>query len=45
MQRVTGLDPAEVDIETLPERWRAATEAVHGVQMLPITVGAWSRKG
>ena len=44
MQRIIGLDPAEVDIDTLAARLRAEVVAARGVQMLPITVGAWSRK-
>ena len=44
MQRIIGLDPDEVDIDTLAARLRAEVVAARGVQMLPITVGAWSRK-
>jgi hypothetical protein len=38
------VDPAEVQVDTLADRLR--DDAVEGVriQMLPIMVGAWSRK-
>jgi hypothetical protein len=38
------LDPAEVDIDTLGARLRDDAARVHGVQMLPMMFGAWSRK-
>lgn len=40
-----GLVTAEdVDIETLAERLRAEVVSQQGVQMLPIVIGAWTRK-
>jgi SAM-dependent methyltransferase len=43
LQRLTGLNPAEVEIDTLADRMRA--DAVDGarVQQLPVTIGAWAR--
>ena len=35
---------ADVDIETLADRLRTEVVGQRGVQMLPIVVGAWSRK-
>ncbi len=44
LEQLTGLDPAEVEIDTLADRMRQ--DAVEGgrVQMLPIMIGAWARK-
>ena len=43
LERMTGLDPDEVQIDTLADRLRE--DAVQGgrVQMLPIVIGAWAR--
>ena len=44
LQRLTGLDPAVIDIDTLADRLRQ--DAVDGqrVQMLPLMIGAWARR-
>jgi ubiquinone/menaquinone biosynthesis C-methylase UbiE len=44
LERMTGLDPATVEIDTLADRLRADAVAGRRVQMLPIMVGAWARK-
>lgn len=44
LQRLTGLDPAEVGVDTLADRLRADAEAGGCIQMLPIVIGAWARK-
>jgi SAM-dependent methyltransferase len=43
LQRFAGLDPAEVDVDTLAERIRQDAVAGGRVQMLPIMIGAWAR--
>jgi hypothetical protein len=45
LERLTGLDPREVDIETLTERLRDDVVSHRAVQMLPLMFGAWARKG
>jgi ubiquinone/menaquinone biosynthesis C-methylase UbiE len=44
LQRLTDLDPAEVEIDTLAARLRAEAAEHSAVQMLPLLVGAWARK-
>jgi SAM-dependent methyltransferase len=44
LQRLTGLDPAEVGIDTLADRLRDDALAHGSVQMLPLLIGAWARK-
>jgi hypothetical protein len=44
MQRMGVVDPAEVEIDTLAERLRDDAVAGARVQMLPLVVGAWSRR-
>jgi hypothetical protein len=44
LQRVMGLDPAQVDIDTLAARTRDDVVSRQAVQMLPIIFGAWARK-
>lgn len=44
IQGRTGLDPKEVDIDTLADRLREDITRHRGVQMLPIMFGAWSRR-
>jgi len=44
LQRITGLDPAAVDIDTLAARWRGEVVNLQGIQMLPLMFGAWARK-
>jgi ubiquinone/menaquinone biosynthesis C-methylase UbiE len=44
LQAMIGLDPSEVDIETLAQRIREDALANRAVQMLPMLIGAWSRK-
>jgi len=45
LQRVTGLDPRQVDIDTLAARLRDDVTSRQAIQMLPIIYGAWARKG
>jgi hypothetical protein len=42
---MTGLDPHEVDVDTLAARLREDVTSRQAVQMLPIIYGAWSRTG
>ena len=44
LQRMTGLDPAVVGIDTLADRLRDDAVANGQVQMLPLLIGAWARK-
>lgn len=44
LQQRAGIDPKEIDIDTLAERVRRDVERVRGIQMLPIMFGAWARK-
>jgi len=44
LQKMTGLDPKAVEIDTLADRLRADITKVQGVQMLPLMFGAWARK-
>lgn len=44
LQKLRGLDPAEVGIDTLAQRMRDDVVSRHGIQMLPIMFGAWARK-
>ena len=44
LERLTGLDPREVEIETLTERLRDDVVSRQAVHMLPLMFGAWSRK-
>ena len=44
LERLIGLDPAEVQVDTLAQRLRDDTVARQAVQMLPLMFGAWSRK-
>lgn len=39
----TGLDPREVDVDTLADRLRDECVRSRGIQMLPIMYGAWAR--
>ena len=41
LQEMIGLDPAEVDIDTLTDRLRQEVVANQGIQMLPLMFGAW----
>ena len=45
IHRLTDFNPAEIDIDTLAERLRAEAVEHGAVQMLPLLVGAWARKG
>lgn len=45
LQRLTGLDPGEVDIDTSTSRLREDVVSRQAVQMLPIIFGGWTRKG
>jgi hypothetical protein len=44
LERMTGLDPDEVQIDTLAERMREDALSGGRIQMLPIVIGAWARK-
>jgi len=44
LQQRAGIDPKEVDIDTLADRVRLDAERVRGIQMLPLMFGAWARK-
>ncbi len=43
LERMTGLDPDEVQIETLADRLREDAVGGGRVQLLPIVIGAWAR--
>ena len=43
LQRMAGVDPEKVDIDTLAERLRSEVVERNGVHMLPLMVGAWAR--
>jgi ubiquinone/menaquinone biosynthesis C-methylase UbiE len=43
-EQMGGFDPKALDIDTLADRLCAEVTAENGVQMLPLMVGAWSRK-
>jgi len=45
LNRLAGLDPEEVGIDTLTTRLREDVVSRHAIQMLPIMFGAWARKG
>lgn len=44
LQRLTGVDPPQVDIDSLGARLRDEVVSRQGIQMLPIMFGAWARK-
>jgi hypothetical protein len=44
MERMIGLDPDEVGIDTLAERLREDAVTGGRVQQLPVVIGAWARK-
>jgi SAM-dependent methyltransferase len=44
LERMTGLDPDEVDIDTLADRLREDAVSGERVQQVPMVVGAWARK-
>ena len=43
LERMTGLDPAEVEIDTLERRLREDVVNHSAIQFLPIMFGAWTR--
>jgi SAM-dependent methyltransferase len=43
LQSLTGVDPAEVDVDTLADRLRSQVVERHGIHMLPLVIGAWAR--
>jgi len=43
LERMTGLDPDEVQVDTLADRMREDALSGKRVQMLPIVIGAWAR--
>jgi ubiquinone/menaquinone biosynthesis C-methylase UbiE len=44
LQKMAGIDPAQVGIDTLAARLRDDVVQRQGVQMLPLMFGAWSHK-
>jgi SAM-dependent methyltransferase len=44
LERMTGLDPDEVEIDTLEDRLREDAVSGRRVMVLPITIGAWAPK-
>jgi ubiquinone/menaquinone biosynthesis C-methylase UbiE len=44
LEKYTGLDPREVDIDTLEERLRQDVVSRQAIQLMPLMFGAWSRK-
>lgn len=44
MQKSTGLDPKELDVDTLEERLRQDVLSRNGILMMPTMYGAWSHK-
>jgi SAM-dependent methyltransferase len=44
LQRFTGVDAADVGIDTLAERMRQDAVGGRRVQMLPMMIGAWARR-
>ena len=44
LQKYHGLDPRDVDIDTLEERLRQDVVGKQAIQMMPLMFGAWSRK-
>jgi hypothetical protein len=44
MEQMGLVSAEEVDIDTLADRLRTEALELRGVQMLPIVIGAWSRK-
>ena len=44
LERMGMVAAEDVDVDTLADRLRAEAVGLRGVQMLPIVVGAWSRK-
>jgi ubiquinone/menaquinone biosynthesis C-methylase UbiE len=44
LERTTGLDPAEVQIDTLADRMREDAVSGGRIQLLPIVIGAWARR-
>ena len=43
LQKVTGIDPAAVDVDTLADRLRSEVTERNGIHMLPLMIGAWAR--
>lgn len=43
LQRMSGIDPSRVDVDTLADRLRAEVTARNGIHMLPLMIGAWAR--
>ena len=44
LERMIGIDPKEIDVDTLAERLREDVVRIKGIHMLPIMFGAWARK-
>jgi hypothetical protein len=42
-ERIAGLDPAEVEVDTLASRLREDVVTHKAIQFLPIMFGAWTR--
>jgi len=45
LQQRAGVDPDEVQVDTLADRLREDVARVQGIHILPIMFGAWSRTG
>ncbi|HYJ33894.1 MAG TPA: class I SAM-dependent methyltransferase [Candidatus Binatia bacterium] len=45
LQQRAGVDPDEVQVDTLASRLREDVARVQGIHILPIMFGAWSRRG
>jgi SAM-dependent methyltransferase len=44
LQKTAGVDPEKVGVDTLAARLRKAVTERNGVHMMPMMIGAWSRK-
>ena len=43
LERMAGVDPKKVDVDTLAERLRSEVVERNGIHMLPLMIGAWAR--
>ncbi|HET9253223.1 MAG TPA: methyltransferase domain-containing protein [Candidatus Eisenbacteria bacterium] len=43
LQGMTGVDPKQVDVDTLADRLRSEVVERNGIHMLPLMIGAWAR--
>jgi hypothetical protein len=44
LARMTGVDPSKIDFDTIADRLRQAVTERSGVHMMPMMIGAWSRR-